>query len=327
MARFIGRAARTGAGRFKPLLCLCVGLVVSSPSFASSLHCENGKQLALISPSGKLQQGSLDRLLGAYRRGERFRLGWELDFDGDSKSDITHWADGLFLTEFKGHLFAQLPTIERQRPLDETGAIEFPVSTQRWSGLIGTDGSLVGRFSDSQPTRSKVKSVWCLADDSRACEHRWRLVYKHDRNGTPLLGDKEKLFDAVRLGRSLRLNWGLQSPRDPSITVEHVAEPVFVTITGEELAAQLPEHIAQESYANAAKARFQDPAVLWRGLMSTSGTFDAAWVNRSSGELIRRSPQRASIGWYAYGPDSLCEADHATSLAVPGGVVRDVQAE
>ncbi|MEM6301220.1 MAG: hypothetical protein AAF749_05725 [Pseudomonadota bacterium] len=325
--RLTVHATRSAESLLLPTLGLCIGLLISSPSPASSLYCEHGKQLATISSSGELDQGSLGRLHSAYRRGEKIRLGWELDFNGDNTADITHWADGLFLTEYKNRLFAQLPTIERQRPVDDSGLIEFADAAQRWSGLLGTDGTLVGRFSDGAPKRSSVRSIWCLADDSKACEHRWRLVYKHDRDGTPLLGKKEKLFDAVRLGRPIRLNWGLQSSRNPSITVEHVAEPVFVTITGNELAAQLPEHIAQESYANAAKARFQDPAVLWRGLMSTSGTFDAVWVNRSSGEVVRRSPQRASIGWYTFGPDSLCEVDQAPSLAVPGGVVRDSQAQ
>jgi hypothetical protein len=142
-------------------------------------------------------------------------------------------------------------------------------------------------------------------------------------DGVSVGGEKQRLFEAVRRGRPIRLAWGVQHPNDDTVSVEHVAEPVFVTVAGDELFAQLPEHIAQQSYVDPNAARFDTPSVMWRGLMATTGTFDAVWVDRASGEEVRRVPQRAQIAWYVYGPAASCETDKAVQLAVPGGVRLD----
>lgn len=49
------------------------------------------------------------------------------------------------------------------------------------------------------------------------------------------------------------------------------------------------------------------------------GAPDAVWVNRATGELVRRYPQRAALNWYAPVSPSLS----TPTLAVPGGVKRD----
>lgn len=235
---------------------------------------------------------------------------------------MTHWADASFLSEFEGTVTAQVGQIERQVPRRGQARIDFPDDPQRWSGLLSSDGTLLGRFSDGTPRRDRVRASWCLAGGvSRpACVDRWRLAYHHDADGGRIAGDKKLLFDAVRRGRPIRLSWGSRSSRDPTISVEHVAEPVFVTVTGGELFAQLPEHSAQRGYADPEAARFETPSVMWRGLMGTTGVFDAVWVDRASGEEVRRVPQRAQIAWFVYGPERSCETEAEISLAVPGGV-------
>jgi hypothetical protein len=92
-----------------------------------------------------------------------------------------------------------------------------------------------------------------------------------------------------------------------------------------ELFVQLPEHIAQASYHEPGQAKFDKPAVLWRGLMGTNGSFDAVMVDRASGAEVWRMPQRARIAWFAYAPEVLCASD-PVRLAVPAGVVRDADA-
>ncbi|MCG8436271.1 MAG: hypothetical protein MJA83_19815 [Gammaproteobacteria bacterium] len=132
----------------------------------------------------------------------------------------------------------------------------------------------------------------------------WVAVYKHDREGKPLWGDKEVLFDAVRRGYPIRFGWGVKHPREPERSVEHVGEPEFLTIVdGKELFVQLPEHIAQESYWSVEEQNFGDPAVVWKGIMGTTGRFHAVWYNRASGEVVRRLPQRVPITWYVEYPN------------------------
>lgn len=152
----------------------------------------------------------------------------------------------------------------------------------------------------------------------------WRLVYQHDINGKPLQGSKTELFDAVRRGDSIRFAWGATFPTTPAVSVEHSAEPVFTTIVnGQELFVQLPEHIAQQGYGNIEKSRFDKPAVMWRGLMGTDGTFDAVWIDRATGETVQRKPQRAQIAWFTLSPSPQCENRKPLKLTVPNGVILD----
>jgi hypothetical protein len=147
------------------------------------------------------------------------------------------------------------------------------------------------------------------------------LPVSHDADGKPLAGEKEDLFAAVRRGYPIRFAWcAALSGGGPA--VEHSAEPVFLTImNGKELFVQLPEHIAQASYHDAARARFENASVMWRGLMGTDGSFDAVYVDRATRQEVRRLPQRAAIAWFALAPDPAC----ATAPLVPaeaGGVRR-----
>lgn len=299
-------------------------LCLTTPLWAQSLSCPAHSHLATVEPDGSVSAGSLDKLRDAYRTGSALRIGWEFSFSGDPAPEVTHWAEAAFLTEFENVITAQVGEIERQVLRTGASRIDFGEQPQRWSGLLSTDGTLVGRFSDGEPRRHPVRSVWCLAsgDTSSACSQRWRLAYHHDADGKRITGSKARLSEAVRRGRPFRLAWGFQSERETTISIQHVAEPVFITVSGGEVSAQLPEHVQQQSYADPDRARFDTASVLWRGLMSTTGTFDAVWVDRASGEEVRRYPQRAAIAWYVLGPAPTCETEAAVEIAVPGGVRR-----
>ena len=137
--------------------------------------------------------------------------------------------------------------------------------------------------------------LWCSGVSAE-----WQMVYKNDREGAALAGDKAKLVAAVRQGLPIRIAWGVQRSGSPQRTVEHVAEPVFVTVVNEqEVFVQIPEHIAQTSYWDEELQDFDTPAVVWRGLLATTGRFMAVWYNRATGQTIRRSPQRVVMTWFA----------------------------
>jgi len=194
---------------------------------------------------------------------------------------------------------------------------------RHWSdgGLLTEfEGEIFAQLDDIQAQGPRLGRAACALPS-------WRLVYQHDTSGAAIEGTKAALFDAVRRGYPIRFAWGAAAgtPEKP-VSVEHAAEPVFISLMGEsELFVQLPEHIAQASYNEPAKAAFGKPAVMWRGMMGTNGSFDAVMVDRASGKEVWRMPQRARIAWFAYAPEPLC-ARAPVKLAVRDGVVRDGEA-
>jgi len=301
------------------LLTVGIVLLVEAGGGAQGLSCEG--HLVTIAPDGGVREGSKQALRDAMRKGTSIRVGWAIDGNGDGVADVSHWADASFLTAWQGEVFAQVPDIQRQAPRIDPTRIEMPAGEQRWTGLLGTTGTLSGHFSDGTAApAARVTSTWCVASCPPPS---WRLVYQHDADGKPLAGAKDALFDAVRRGYPIRLAWGASFTEGGlARSVEHSAEPVFVTImNGSELFVQLPEHIAQASYVDPEKAVFEDPAVMWRGLMGTNGSFDAVYVDRSTGKEVRRLPQRVRLAWFAMAPESAC-APQPIVLAVPGGVRR-----
>jgi hypothetical protein len=150
----------------------------------------------------------------------------------------------------------------------------------------------------------------------------WQLVYRHDADGKPIAGTKQELLEAIRRGSPIRFAWGFKVERDNGLlSVEHVAEPVFLSIINQsDVVVHLPEHIAQESYGNLSRALFDNPAVMWRGLMTTQGTFDAVWVNRATGDQVRRHSQRVGLSWFAFQPLARGAQQAPLEIAVHGGV-------
>lgn len=286
-----------------------------------SLMAECRDVLFATDARGVVVSGTKEDLRRYVRSGSPLRVAWAIDADSDGRVDVTHWADAMFLTGFEGEIFTQIAEIRRQMPKRGSAAINFGAAPQRWSGMLGTNGMLEGAFSTGEePHRMRVATWWCSIRAPADCSARWRLAYHHDAEGRLVAPSKETLLDAVRKGLPIRLSWGTSVP-SRNISVEHAAEAVFTTITnGTDVVAQLPEHIGQQSYWNVEEAKFEAPAVMWRGLMTTLGDFDAVLVNRATGEVVRRLPQKARIAWHVFGADEQCGREPAPVLAVERGV-------
>ncbi|GAB5415656.1 MAG: hypothetical protein Cons2KO_32590 [Congregibacter sp.] len=266
--------------------------------------------------------GSKDALIAAVNQGQPVRVGWEFDFDKDGEADLSHWAEAMFLSVWSGEVFTQVDAIHTQTPERERAKIGLRAPYTEWRGSLGSDGTLEGRYSDNAEFPSDLHSriTWCSALGGA---RPWVLLYKNSLDGQSLAGSKEALFAAIRSGQPIQVAWGFKASRnEESIAVEHLASPVFLSIVNEqEVSAQLPEHIAQQHYADIDSALFDDPAVMWRGLVTTTGSFDAIWVNRATGKTVRRYPQRAAFSWYAPASPNL----YTPSLAAEKGVVADAK--
>ncbi|MEM1188233.1 MAG: hypothetical protein AAGI72_06890 [Pseudomonadota bacterium] len=269
---------------------------------------------------GAPTHGSKDALIESVNRGESIRVGWDIDFDDDGEGDLTHWADAAYLSVWQGEVFTQVEAVHAQRPRRDEQDIMLREPYTEWRGSFGSNGVLEGRYSDGStfPEGLKARISWCSATTTQSP---WVLLYRNDTGGRALAGSKQALFAAVRAGLPIQVAWGFRAERNGNrIAVEHLVSPVFLSIVNEsDVAAQLPEHIAQRQYLDIDQALFDDPAVMWRGLMTTQGTFDAVWVNRATGVTVRRYPQRATLSWFAPAAPRL----DTPSLAVPAGVRRD----
>jgi hypothetical protein len=283
------------------------------------------RHLVTIEADGSVSRGSKEQLRRVVENGLSVRVGLQIDANGDGVAEVSHWADAGFLTEFEGEVFAQLADIQRQSPLRGQARVPMPAGRQRWTGLIGTNGTLESHFDDgSEPQAARVRSTWCL-DAREACTAGWRMVYRHDADGQPLDGSRQALLAAVRGGAPIRVAWGFSGSNQAgrTVTVEHSADPVFLTImNGDHVFVQLPEHIGQTSYSQPDRARFDRPSVMWRGLMGSDGTFDAVLVERATGKTVQRMPQRAGLAWFAELPPPECPDRSPLTLAAPGGVRR-----
>lgn len=298
---------------------IAIYFVLNSASLqAAELACN--QPLFGTDLEGVTSHGSKDALIEAVNKGTSIRIGWGLDFDGDGASELVHWADAEFLTVWEGEVYTQVGPVHAQTPIRGQSRVQLKSDNSEWRGSIGTNGILEGRFDsqDAVATALNVETMWCSTDEGG---REWVLLYRNGADGEDLAGSKQALFSAIRAGLPIQIGWGLSRKSDGvTRSVEHLVAPVFTTITdGSEVTAQLPEHIGQESYWDAEAAFFDEPSVMWRGLMATTGTFDAVWVDRATGMTVRRSPQRAALSWYAPAAASLSTA----SLAVPGGVRMD----
>jgi len=88
--------------------------------------------------------------MSAYKKGKNIGVGREIDWNKDKKVDISHCATAIFLSEFEGANYAQLPAIQQQLPHKDKNDILFPAKSQNWYGLLSSRGVIKGKFSNAK---------------------------------------------------------------------------------------------------------------------------------------------------------------------------------
>ncbi len=132
----------------------------------------------------------------------------------------------------------------------------------------------------------------------------WTLVYKHDKTGQKIAGDKAELIHAIRGGYSVRVGWGWERMREDSLLrLEHMATPIFLSVIQEQdIAAVIDAHPLLESYFDIQQQTFREGGHSWQCVLSTTGTFNAKVYHRTTGELLRDMPQRHHMSWFVEFP-------------------------
>lgn len=143
-----------------------------------------------------------------------------------------------------------------------------------------------------------------------ACAHGpvnpWPMMVAHDRDGQVVEGSVESLIAAIRNGCRLRVAWGARRRNDPARTIEHIADPIWVSVRdGALVEVQLEGFLSNlrilgeppEKYPRAARFGGTERAVWWRAQLRTDGSFEAIWFD-GEGALVERVPQRHPMRWY-----------------------------
>lgn len=129
-------------------------------------------------------------------------------------------------------------------------------------------------------------------------QSKWELIYENDSDGKAIQGNLNELMQAIRGGAEIRVGWLHQSPEQPIIKVEHLANAKFVTIMSDQTVfAQIDPIIGQTP-------DFKKQLILlkenleWSFIASSNGLQESMLRNLSSGEVLDHQRRRWGIKWY-----------------------------
>ena len=116
--------------------------------FSSGLFAQEGTSFKLVyeaDANGKVLNGSLEELNDYVSKGHTVRVGWAM-------GSIFHWADAMFLTQYEGHVFAQIHSIFMQlpSPTDSKGDAEIKMTNKDpngWTAILGTTGGMAMKWN------------------------------------------------------------------------------------------------------------------------------------------------------------------------------------
>ncbi len=145
----------------------------------------------------------------------------------------------------------------------------------------------------------------------RPIESGWKSVYQNDGNGNRLAGNMDSLIVGIRNGYDVRIGWGWERElADSTLRLEHIAEPLFLTIIQEEnISVVIDAHPLLQSYIDPDNQKIGEGGHIWQCVLTTKGTFNAQVYNRSTGELIKDWPQRHKMTWFLEYPNHLKNND------------------
>ncbi len=142
----------------------------------------------------------------------------------------------------------------------------------------------------------------CSIEEPTGNPPTWQLVYQHDYNGNPLVGNVEDLINAMKRGSPIRVSWGGTVAADSSWI--EFAEPVFTTVMNDNaVVVQFPLSFIQTDYIDPNEAYLEtDPPIGWRALMSTNGNYHQFHYDLRTGEVTRIMFARTQVSWFALVP-------------------------
>ena len=106
-------------------------------------------------------------------------------------------------------------------------------------------------------------SVNAPVKQTSASNH-WTLIYANDDKGNSLEGSKEKLIEAIRVGKPVRIYTA-------SSRIEHAFDAQFLSIFEGEIFAQIMPIESQRPTSNPTQILFRNPGEKWRSIVGSNG--------------------------------------------------------
>ncbi len=114
------------------------------------------------------------------------------------------------------------------------------------------------------------------------------------------MGSKEELIKQIRSGAEIKIGWG---SKGKTHRIEHLSEPIWIAVLDEtEVVAHLDAQVFSRTDWDNLSSSYIDSTLVneeWRVAITTKGEFDAVWIDRTNGELIKRIPQNHTMTWFA----------------------------
>ena len=141
----------------------------------------------------------------------------------------------------------------------------------------------------------------------------WELVYKNDRNGNKVFGDKAKLISYVRKGNPIKIGWASRRRNDTTKTVEHIVDAEFLTIAnGSQVFAQIKPFLAQRPDLTSDTLSMTLLPVQSNWVLGTNGMINSLNINLSTDSVQTYKPKPFGLGlsWFT-------KSSHALKKEIP----------
>lgn len=141
----------------------------------------------------------------------------------------------------------------------------------------------------------------------------WKLVYRNDKNGEPLFGDKNELISLVRKGYAIKIGWASRRQSDTTKTVEHTVDAEFLTIAnGDEVFAQIRPFLAQRPDLTSDTLSMTLLPVQLNWVLGTNGIISSITLDFSE-DTVRTSPPKL----FGYGLSWFVRISNPSSKDIP----------
>jgi len=126
----------------------------------------------------------------------------------------------------------------------------------------------------------------------------WTLIYQNDENGNRVLGDLNKLINAVRNGEPIRIGWKIEHPTNKGIKVEHFADAQFITVLSDSVVFAQIEPIVGQTPDIKDKFVSLKENTTWAFCASSLGKNDSMNINTKTGDIIDHKQWKSGIKWF-----------------------------